>query len=182
MTERGPFVLWLTGLSGAGKSTIATLLEHELRASGRRVFNLDGDVVRRGLNSDLGFSLDDRHENVRRIAEVARILLLADTSAIVSAISPIAEVRAFARSIVPEGHFIEVYVDAPLEVAEARDTKGLYQRARNGELADFTGIDSPYEAPTTPEVHVASSLLTPEESVAMIVAVLDERCEAAEPS
>jgi len=83
---------------------------------------------------------------------------------------------------VPEGHFIEVYVDAPLEVAEARDTKGLYQRARNGELADFTGIDSPYEAPTTPEVHVASSLLTPEESVAMIVAVLDERFEAAEPS
>jgi bifunctional enzyme CysN/CysC len=175
MPERGHFVIWLTGLSGAGKSTIATLLEDELREAGRRVFNLDGDVLRRGLNRDLGYSLDDRHENVRRIAEVARILLLADTSVIVSAISPIAEVRAFARSIVPEGHFIEVFVDAPLEVAEARDTKGLYQRARSGQLANFTGIDSPYEPPASPDVRVASSLLTPQESVAKVMKVLEER-------
>jgi bifunctional enzyme CysN/CysC len=175
MLEEGPFVLWLTGLSGAGKSTIAGLLDVQLRESGHHVFNLDGDVVRTGLNSDLGFSLEDRHENIRRIAEVARVLYLAHVSVIVSAISPIAEGRAFARSVIPEGRFIEIFVDAPLEIVEARDPKGLYQRARRGELSDFTGIGSPYEAPTEPDVHVDTQALTPEESVELILTALATR-------
>ena len=167
-----PHVIWLTGLSGAGKSTIATMLEREITEAGHHVFNLDGDVVRTGLNSDLGFSLADRSENIRRIGEVARILFLADVSVIVSAISPMTRDRAFARGLVPAGRFIEVFVDAPLEVVEERDTKGLYQRARRGEIPDFTGISSPYEPPTAPEVHVDSASLTPEEAVALILGAL----------
>ncbi len=143
-----------------------------MRDAGHHVFNLDGDVVRTGLNSDLGYSLDDRRENIRRIAEVARVLYLADVSVIVSAISPIAEARAFARSIIPEGRFVEIFVDAPLEVVEARDTKGLYQRARRGELNDFTGIGSPYEAPKQPDIHVDTQVLAPEESAKLILETL----------
>jgi bifunctional enzyme CysN/CysC len=140
--------VWLTGLSGSGKSTIARALERALHAQGRHAFVLDGDTLRAGLNQDLGFSREDRAENVRRTAEVARVLNDAGVIAIVALISPFREERAGARTIVGAERFVEVYVDTPLEVCEARDTKGLYAKARAGELPEFTGISSPYEAPT----------------------------------
>ena len=167
-----PCVVWLTGLSGAGKSTIADLVERALHAAGRHTFLLDGDNVRQGLNSDLGFSDADRVENIRRIAEVAALMVDAGLIVLVSFISPFRAERALARGLVAENEFCEVFVDTPLAVAEQRDPKGLYARARRGELANFTGIDSPYEPPENPEVRLDTTALTPEQAAEAVVARL----------
>lgn len=170
-------VLWLTGLSGSGKSTISRALERELFDLGMQVYVLDGDNVRHGLNSNLGFSPEDRVENIRRVAEVAKLLSDAGVIAVTAFISPYRDDRRRAREIALEagGEFIEVFVDAPLEVCEQRDVKGLYRRARAGEIKQFTGISAPYEAPSDPEVTVRTDLLTREECVANIIAFLRPR-------
>jgi bifunctional enzyme CysN/CysC len=147
-----PVLLWFTGLSGAGKSTIANNLERKLHALGKRTFVLDGDNVRHGLNRDLGFSEADRVENIRRVAEVAKLFVEAGVIAIVSFISPFRAEREMARELVGPNEFIEIFVDTPLEICEQRDPKGLYRKARRGELRNFTGFDSPYERPQTPEL------------------------------
>lgn len=149
-----PVVVWFTGLSGAGKSTIANLVEKRLHHEGFHTYLLDGDNIRHGLNKDLGFTAADRVENIRRIAEVARLMVDAGLIVLASFISPFRADRQFARELLAAGEFVEVHVDAPLEVAEARDRKGLYAKARRGELPNFTGIDSPYEPPETPELRL----------------------------
>jgi bifunctional enzyme CysN/CysC len=149
-----PMVIWFTGLSGAGKSTIASLLEDLLRARGRHTFLLDGDEVRAGLNRDLGFTETDRVENIRRIAEVAKLMTEAGLIVLVAAISPFRSDRRLARGLMPEGEFVEIFVDTPLEECARRDPKGLYRRALAGELANFTGLSSPYETPASPEIHL----------------------------
>jgi bifunctional enzyme CysN/CysC len=170
-----PAVVWFTGLSGAGKSTIANLVEKRLHAEGIHTYLLDGDNVRHGLNKDLGFSEADRHENIRRIAEVSRLMVDAGLVVLTSFISPFRAERAMARALLEEGEFVEVHVDTPLDVAEQRDTKGLYAKARRGELPDFTGIDSPYEAPESPEVRVDTTSTTPEDAAEQVVAFLRAR-------
>jgi bifunctional enzyme CysN/CysC len=164
-----PRCVWLTGLSGAGKSTIANLLEKRLHAQGRHTYVLDGDNVRNGLNRDLGFSAEDRDENIRRVAEVARLMVDAGLIVIVAFISPFRRERSMARGLFASGEFVEVFVDAPLAECERRDPKGLYAKARRGELRDFTGIDSPYEAPLSPEIRVPTSQLTPEQCIEAIL-------------
>ncbi|CAB1369726.1 sulfate adenylyltransferase subunit CysN [Denitratisoma oestradiolicum] len=165
-------VLWFTGLSGAGKSTIANLVEKKLHASGRHTYLLDGDNVRHGLNKDLGFTDADRVENIRRVAEVSKLMVDAGLITLVSFISPFRSERRMARNLVAEGEFIEVYIDTPLSIAEERDPKGLYKKARRGELKNFTGIDSPYEAPENPEIHIDTTSLTPEQAADRIIAAL----------
>ena len=165
-------VVWLTGLSGAGKSTIAQLLAQRLRERGRLCCVLDGDQLRQGLNSDLGFSDTDRAEATRRVAEVARLTVNAGLIAIAALISPLRAGRDLARSRFNAGEFIEVHVDTPLAVAEARDVKGLYLRARRGELRHFTGIDSPYEAPSQPELRLHTVGLTPAASTELLLQTL----------
>jgi adenylyl-sulfate kinase len=152
-------VVWLTGLSGAGKTTIARTLEAELKAAGRAVVVLDGDGLRTGLCADLGFSPADRRENIRRVGEVAQLFAAAGLICIVALISPYRRDRGRARAAVPAGRFLEVYVNAPLAVCELRDPKGLYARARTGDLKDFTGISAPYEAPEQPEVELRTDQL-----------------------
>jgi bifunctional enzyme CysN/CysC len=168
-----PCIVWFTGLSGAGKSTIATLLEQRLHELGRLTYLLDGDSLRRGLNHDLGFTAAARAENVRRIAEVARLMVDAGLVVLVAAISPFAAERSFARGLVEDGEFCEVFVDTPLAVAERRDPKGLYRRARAGQIPDFTGIDSPYEPPEKPELTIDTTGCTPVEAVSMVLAQLE---------
>ncbi len=180
-SQRG-CVLWLTGLSGAGKSTIANLVDKRLVALGRHTYLLDGDNVRHGLNKDLGFTAQDRVENIRRVAEVARLMADAGLIALVSFISPFRSERRMARELLPAGDFFEVYVDAPLAVAEARDPKGLYRKARRGELANFTGIDSPYEPPEAPEIRIDTTSLSPAEAAERIVAHLDRAGALAPPA
>ncbi|QDX82662.1 adenylyl-sulfate kinase [Denitratisoma sp. DHT3] len=165
-------VLWLTGLSGAGKSTIANLVEKKLHASGRHTYLLDGDNVRHGLNKDLGFTDADRVENIRRVAEVAKLMVDAGLITLVSFISPFRSERRMARNLVTDGEFIEIYIDTPLSIAEERDPKGLYKKARRGELKNFTGIDSPYEAPESPEIRIDTTALSPEQSADRIIAAL----------
>ncbi|HEX4518699.1 MAG TPA: sulfate adenylyltransferase subunit CysN [Gaiellaceae bacterium] len=167
-----PCVVWLTGLSGAGKSTIANLLERALHARGSHTYVLDGDNVRHGLNKDLGFTDADRVENIRRVAEVAKLMSDAGLIVIVAFISPFAQERRMARSLFGEGAFVEVFVDAPLELAEERDPKGLYRKARSGELANFTGIDSPYERPEAAEVTIDTATLSAEEAADLLVSFL----------
>ena len=147
-----PCVLWFTGLSGAGKSTVASRLERKLYAAGVHTYLLDGDNVRRGLNRDLGFTDRDRVESVRRVAEVAKLMADAGLVVIVAMISPFRSERRMARNLMQKGEFVEIFVDTPLAVCEARDPKGLYAAARRGALPDFTGVDSPYEPPETPEI------------------------------
>ena len=147
-----PVLLWFTGLSGAGKSTIANNLEQKLHALGKRTFVLDGDNVRHGLNRDLGFTEVDRVENIRRVAEVAKLFVEAGLIAIVSFISPFRAEREMARGLMAADEFVEIFVDTPLEICEQRDPKGLYRKARRGELRNFTGLDSPYERPSNPEL------------------------------
>jgi bifunctional enzyme CysN/CysC len=167
-----PAVLWLTGLSGAGKSTIANLVEKQLLSLGKHTYLLDGDNVRHGLNRDLGFTDEDRVENIRRVAEVARLMADSGLIVLVSFISPFRAERQMARRLLPEGEFFEVHVDTPLAVAEGRDVKGLYKKARRGELKNFTGIDSPYEAPERPEIYLDTTRATPEQAADQIVAAL----------
>ncbi|MDT3444901.1 MULTISPECIES: sulfate adenylyltransferase subunit CysN [unclassified Pseudofrankia] len=168
-----PAVVWFTGLSGAGKSTIANLVEKRLHDQGFHTYLLDGDNVRHGLNKDLGFTEADRVENIRRIAEVARLMADAGLIVLTSFISPFRAERQLARDLLADGEFIEVFVDTPLDVAETRDRKGLYAKARRGELTNFTGIDSPYEAPLNPDIHLdASGAVTPETSAEQVVTYL----------
>jgi bifunctional enzyme CysN/CysC len=179
-SQRG-CVLWLTGLSGAGKSTIANLVDKRLVALGRHTYLLDGDNVRHGLNKDLGFTAQDRVENIRRVAEVARLMADAGLITLVSFISPFRSERRMARDLMPPGDFFEVYVDAPLAVAEARDPKGLYRKARRGELANFTGIDSPYEEPEAPEIRIDTTALSAPQAAERIVARLEQAGVLAPP-
>jgi bifunctional enzyme CysN/CysC len=166
-------VLWLTGLSGAGKSTIANLVEKRLTSAGRHTYLLDGDNVRHGLNKDLGFTAQDRVENIRRVAEVARLMVDAGLIVLVSFISPFRSERRMARELFAAGEFLEVFVDTPLSEAERRDVKGLYQKARRGELKNFTGIDSPYERPEAPEIRIDTTVLTAADAAERIIAYLD---------
>jgi adenylylsulfate kinase len=152
--NQAPRVLWLTGLSGSGKSTLANLLEQKLVAANKHTYLLDGDNVRHGLCGDLGFSDKDRVENIRRISEVAKLFVDSGTLMITAFISPFAADRNYCRGILAEGEFVEIFVDTPLEVCEARDPKGLYKKARSGDIPHFTGIDSAYEAPQHPEIHL----------------------------
>ncbi|NQE61781.1 sulfate adenylyltransferase subunit CysN [Caulobacter sp. RHG1] len=172
--QRGQ-VVWLTGLSGAGKSTIANLVEKRLHALGRHTYLLDGDNVRHGLNKDLGFTEEDRVENIRRVAEVAKLMVDAGLIVLTAFISPFRAERQLARDLLDDGEFIEVFVDTPLAVAEARDVKGLYKKARAGDLKNFTGIDSPYEAPETPELRIDTTAIDPVEAAEQIVAWLEGR-------
>ncbi len=172
LSHQKPCILWFTGLSGAGKSTIANLVEKQLHADGRQTYLLDGDNVRHGLNKDLGFTDQNRVENIRRVAEVARLMVDAGLIVMVSFISPFRSERRMARGLVEAGEFIEVFVDTPLAQAEARDAKGLYKKARRGELKNFTGIDSPYEAPENPEIRLDTTQLTPEAAASQVIAHL----------
>ena len=168
-------VLWLTGLSGAGKSSIANFVEKKLHALGRHTYLLDGDNVRHGLNKDLGFTEVDRVENIRRVAEVAKLMVDAGLIVITAFISPFRAERRMARELMETGEFIEIFVDTPLAVAEQRDPKGLYRKARQGELKNFTGIDSPYEVPERAEIHIETTRLAADEAADLIVQELSRR-------
>ncbi len=167
-------IIWLTGLSGAGKTTVSIALENALFEQKALVTILDGDVVRSGLNQDLGFSAEDRKENIRRIGEVAHLLANQAFVVIVAFISPFREDRDWVRQSMDDGRFIEVFVDCPLAVCEQRDTKGLYKKARKGEINDFTGISSPYEPPLSPEIHLKTSEHSVEECVGEILEFLEQ--------
>lgn len=174
LKNQRPAVLWMTGLSGSGKSTIANAVEKKLAHMNRHTFLLDGDNVRHGLNKDLGFTEADRIENIRRVGEVARLMADAGLIVITAFISPFRSEREMVRQMLPPGEFMEVFIDTPLEVAEARDVKGLYAKARAGRLKNFTGIDSPYEEPTAPEVHIQTEDLSVDEAADVIVKALLE--------
>jgi bifunctional enzyme CysN/CysC len=170
-----PCVLWFTGLSGAGKSVVSDLVEQRLADMGKHTMMLDGDNVRHGLNRDLGFTDEDRVENVRRVAEVSRLMADAGLITLVSFISPFRSERRMAREMLAEGEFVEVFVDAPLEVCEQRDPKGLYKKARAGEIPNFTGIGSTYEPPEAPELHLRSDQSRPDELARQVIALLESR-------
>jgi len=172
LKNQKPAVLWFTGLSGSGKSTIANLVEKKLHRMNRHTFLLDGDNVRHGLNKDLGFTEADRIENIRRVGEVSKLMADAGLIVITAFISPFRAEREMVRAMLPEGEFVEVFVDTPLAVAESRDVKGLYKKARAGELKNFTGIDSPYEAPVNPEIRVDTTAMSPDEAATLIVDTL----------
>ena len=165
-------MLWFTGLSGAGKSTIANLVDKRLHALGYHSFLLDGDNVRHGLNRDLGFTDEDRVENIRRVAEVAKLMTDAGLIVLVSFISPFRAERRMARERFDDGEFLEVFVDVPLALAEERDVKGLYKKARAGQIPNFTGIDSPYEVPEHPDVHLLAGEHDPEALALQVLAKL----------
>jgi adenylylsulfate kinase len=168
-------VVWLTGLSGSGKSTIAAAVERKLFSAGKFVVMLDGDNVRTGLCGDLGFSLEDRRENIRRIAEAAKLLVGAGALVLCSFVSPTREIRSLAQQIIGKEDFLEVFVNTPLAVCEARDVKGLYARARAGEIKGFTGIDSPYEDPENPFLNLKTTELTVEEAAQQLFNSLEHR-------
>ena len=169
LKNQRPALLWFTGLSGSGKSTIANLVEKKLHRMNRHSFLLDGDNVRHGLNRDLGFTEADRIENIRRVGEVAKLMSDAGLIVITAFISPFRAEREMVRGMLPEGEFIEVFIDTPLAEAERRDVKGLYKKARAGQLKNFTGIDSPYEAPESPEIRIDTTAVTPEEAADLII-------------
>lgn len=164
-----PCVLWFTGLSGSGKSTIANEVEKQLNHAQCHTYLLDGDNIRHGLNRDLGFSDTDRVENIRRIAEVANLFADAGLIVLSAFISPFRSERQAVRSLLPEGEFIEVYIDTPLAICEARDPKGLYRQARAGEITQFTGIDSPYEPPEQADIHIKTEGLTVQEAARQVI-------------
>lgn len=174
LNQKG-LVVWFTGLSGSGKSTIAAEVERRLIAEGKLVYRLDGDNVRHGLNSDLGFSREDRDENIRRIAEVATLFKDAGVITLVSFIAPFASMRAFAREKAGTDHFVEIYVKADIETCATRDPKGLYQKAQSGTISDFTGISSPYEQPKNPELILDTESHSVEECVQQVLAYLNHR-------
>lgn len=175
MKSQLPCVLWFTGLSGSGKSTIAGLVEQRLASLGSHTYLLDGDNVRHGLCHDLGFSSADRMENIRRVGEVSRLMADAGLIVLTAFISPFRTDRECARKLLPPGEFMEVYVDAPLAECESRDPKGLYKKARAGEISDFTGIHSPYEAPLTPAIHLQTSRHTAVECAEQVIAFLEHQ-------
>ncbi|WP_421617704.1 adenylyl-sulfate kinase [Brevibacillus sp. TJ4] len=168
-------VVWFTGLSGAGKSTLANAVEQKLHQRGIHSYVLDGDNIRHGLNRGLGFDPEDRKENIRRIGEVAKLFVDAGVITLTAFISPFREDRELARSLVEAGEFVEVYVKCPLEECERRDPKGLYRKARSGEIGDFTGISSPYEEPVAPELVIESAEQSVEQSAEIILSYLQER-------
>jgi bifunctional enzyme CysN/CysC len=170
-----PCVVWFTGLSGAGKSSVANALEKRLHGLGHHTYILDGDNVRHGLNRDLGFTDADRVENIRRVAEMAKLMVDAGLIVITSFISPFRSERRMARNLMDQDEFIEVFVDVPLALAEARDPKGLYRKARRGELKNFTGVDSPYEVPESPELRIDTQTLGVEHAAEAIIALLRKR-------
>jgi adenylylsulfate kinase len=167
-----PVVLWFTGLSGSGKSTLADALETELNKRGFATMLLDGDNIRTGINSDLGFSEQDRKENIRRLSEIVKLFYDAGIVVLTAFISPFISDRDTIRAKLPEGRFVEVFVDTPLEICEQRDTKGLYAKARKGEIKNFTGIDSPFEKPPKPEVTVPTAERSIEESLNQLLKVI----------
>jgi adenylylsulfate kinase len=169
------FVIWFTGLSGAGKSTLAHAVEEQLHQMGCRTFVLDGDNVRHGLSSDLGFSEENRRENIRRVGEAAKLMMEAGVIAIAAFISPFKTDREVVRKLMPHGDFLEIYCKASLEICEARDVKGLYKKARNGEIKNYTGIGSAYEEPNDPELVVETGGLSLEASVGKVMRFLMER-------
>ncbi|MEO7688263.1 MAG: adenylyl-sulfate kinase, partial [Sphingomonas sp.] len=169
LKNQKPAVLWFTGLSGSGKSTIANLVEKKLHRMNRHTFLLDGDNVRHGLNKDLGFTEADRIENIRRVGEVAKLMADSGLIVITAFISPFRAERDMVRSMLPEGEFVEIFIDTALAEAERRDVKGLYKKARSGELKNFTGIDSPYEQPDSPEIRIDTAAMTPEQAADLIV-------------
>jgi adenylylsulfate kinase len=168
-------IVWFTGLSGSGKSTIANALESKLNVMGKHTYLLDGDNVRYGLNKDLGFSDDDRIENIRRIGEVGKLFVDAGLIVITAFISPFQKDRDTVRSLVEEGEFIEIFIDTPLEECERRDPKGLYKKARAGEIPMFTGVSSPYESPRNPKIHIKTDHLGIEGSVEVIIDYLHQK-------
>lgn len=172
LSQRGA-TLWFTGLSGSGKSTLAVALEKALHEMGRLTYILDGDNIRHGINSNLGFSPEDRKENIRRIAEISKLFRDTGVINLTAFISPYREDRQLARDLA-DGDFIEVHVDAPLEACEARDPKGLYKKARAGEIPEFTGISAPYEAPENPEMHINTAENSVDECVAMLIDYLKD--------
>jgi adenylylsulfate kinase len=163
------FVVWFTGLSGSGKSTLANVVEKQLHDKGIHTYSLDGDNIRGGLNRNLGFTREDREENLRRIAEVAKLLVDSGALVIASFISPLNSDRNFIKQIIGKTDFVEIFVNTPLEICESRDVKGLYKKARAGEIRNFTGIDAPYEKPETPEIEIKTDLEEIEVSVDRIV-------------
>jgi bifunctional enzyme CysN/CysC len=169
LKNQRPTLLWFTGLSGSGKSTIANLVEKKLHRMNRHSFLLDGDNVRHGLNRDLGFTEADRIENIRRVGEVAKLMTDAGLIVITAFISPFRAEREMVRAMLPEGEFLEIFIDTPLAEAERRDVKGLYKKARAGQLKNFTGIDSPYEAPAAPEIRIDTTAMSPEDAADLIV-------------
>lgn len=173
--KQQPVTLWLTGLSGAGKSTLGFALEHALIAAGHACFVLDGDNVRHGLNRDLGFSAEDRQENIRRIAEVAKLMNAAGLIVIASFISPYREDRQAAREIIGADNFNEIYISTSLSACEQRDVKGLYRKAREGLIPEFTGISSPYEPPLTPDLSLDTATIGLDEAVEKIIALIQTR-------
>ncbi len=180
LLRQTPFVLWFTGLSGAGKTTLANLVARRLHDLRYHAYVLDGDNLRHGLNRDLGFTDADRQENVRRMAEVSSLVYDSGLIVLTACISPFATEREFARNLFPPGRFVEIFADAPLELCEQRDNKGLYRRARAGEISDFTGIDSRFERPNNPELVMATGQQTPSQCADAIMAYLrDHRLIAA---
>jgi adenylylsulfate kinase len=170
-----PCILWFTGLSGSGKSTIANAVESKLLTLDKHTYLLDGDNVRMGLNRGLGFSDEDRVENIRRIGEVAKLFVDSGTIVLTAFISPFIADRKQVRDLVKEDEFIEVFIDTPLEVCESRDPKGLYKKAREGEIPNFTGISSPYEAPSNPEIHIKNNGINVEDAAEEVIHYLKEK-------
>lgn len=175
LKQQQPVVLWFTGLSGSGKSTVANAVEKKLLELGKHSYLLDGDNVRHGLNKDLGFSDEDRVENIRRIGEVAKLFVDSGAIVLTAFISPFVSDRAQVRELLDDGQFLEVFIDTPLEICEQRDPKGLYKKARAGEIKHFTGIDSEYEAPTSAEIHVKTADATIEACAQQIIDTLTEK-------
>ncbi|MCE2029367.1 adenylyl-sulfate kinase [Sessilibacter corallicola] len=173
LKQQKPCILWFTGLSGAGKSTLANTVDYELYRRGQHTYVLDGDNVRHGLNKDLGFTDEDRIENIRRIGEASKLFLDAGLIVLSAFISPFREDRNMVRKLVEDGDFIEVFVSTPLSVCEDRDPKGLYKKARKGEIKHFTGIDSPYQEPENPEIVVDTSLYSIEEAGGIVIEYLE---------
>ena len=175
MKKQKPCILWFTGLSGSGKSTIANAVEAKLHEMGKHTYLLDGDNIRRRLNKDLGFSDEDRVENIRRIGEVAALFVDSGLIVLSAFISPFREDRDRVREMVEEGEFIEIFVDTPIEVCEKRDPKGLYKKARAGEIEEFTGISSPYEPPLKPEIHIKNDKISVDECASIVIYYLKKQ-------